>query len=87
MAKPLLPDGLWERIKPLLPPEPLTPKKSARTELLSTTALDQSIWSAKSNSSSRTCQTFCQTPETYQSLRCRHLVMPFPHPSPGGSSS
>ncbi len=26
MAKPLLPDGLWERIKPLLPPEPPRPK-------------------------------------------------------------
>jgi hypothetical protein len=38
------------------------PPKSARTELLSTTALDQSILSAKPNSSSRTCQTFCQTP-------------------------
>ena len=26
MAKPLLPDGLWERIEPLLPPEPEKPK-------------------------------------------------------------
>lgn len=26
MAKPLLPDALWERIKPLLPPEPPKPK-------------------------------------------------------------
>ena len=26
MAKPLLPDGLWERIKPLLPPEKARPK-------------------------------------------------------------
>lgn len=26
MAKPLLPDALWERIEPLLPPEPPKPK-------------------------------------------------------------
>ena len=26
MAKPLLPDELWERIRPLLPPEPPKPK-------------------------------------------------------------
>lgn len=26
MAKPLLPDALWERIQPLLPPEPPKPK-------------------------------------------------------------
>lgn len=26
MAKPLLPDELWERIEPLLPPEPSKPK-------------------------------------------------------------
>ena len=26
MAKPLVPDGLWERIAPLLPPEPPRPK-------------------------------------------------------------
>jgi len=26
MAKPLLPDELWERIRPLLPPQPLKPK-------------------------------------------------------------
>lgn len=26
MAKPLLPDALWERIEPLLPPEPAKPK-------------------------------------------------------------
>jgi transposase len=26
MAKPLLPDGLWERIRPLIPPEPAKPK-------------------------------------------------------------
>ena len=25
MAKPLLPDKLWERISPLLPPEPPNP--------------------------------------------------------------
>ena len=63
------------------------PPKSARTELLSTTALDQSIRSANPNSSSRTCQIFCQTPETYQSLRRRQQVMPLPHPSSAGSSS
>lgn len=63
------------------------PPKSARTELLSTTALDQSIRSAKPNSSSRTCQTFCQIPETCQSLSRRQQVMPLPHPSSAGSSS
>lgn len=26
MAKPLLPDALWERIRPLIPPEPPKPK-------------------------------------------------------------
>ena len=26
MGKPLLPDGLWERIKPFLPPEKRRPK-------------------------------------------------------------
>lgn len=63
------------------------PPKSARTELLSTTALDQSIRSAKPSSSSRTCQTFCQTPETCQSRRRRQQVIPLPHPSSGGSNS
>jgi hypothetical protein len=63
------------------------PPISARTELLSTTALDQSIRSAKPNSSSRTCQTFCQAPETCQSLSRRQQVMPLPHPSTGGSNS
>jgi hypothetical protein len=64
-----------------------SPPKSARTELLSTTALDQSIRSAKPKSSSRTCLTFCQTPETCQSLSRRQQVMPLPHPSSAGSSS
>jgi hypothetical protein len=63
------------------------PPKSARTELLSTTALDQSIRSAKPSSSSRTCHTFCQTPETCQSRRRRQQVIPLPHPSSGGSNS
>ena len=63
------------------------PPKIARTELLSTTALDQSIRSAKPNSSSKTCQTFCQTPETCQSRSRRQQVMPLPHPSSGGSNS
>ena len=63
------------------------PPKRARTELLSTTALDQSIRSANPSSSSKTCQTFCQTPETCQSRSRRQQVMPLPHPSSGGSNS
>ena len=61
------------------------PKK--RPHRTAVTALDQSIRSAKPNSSNRTCQTFCQTPETCQSRSHRQQAMPLPHPSSGGSNS
>jgi len=65
----------------------LRPPKRARTELLSTTALDQSILSANPNSSRSAFQTFCQTPATCQSRRRRQQVMPLPQPNSGGNSS
>ena len=61
--------------------------KRARTELLSTTALDQSILSANPNSSRSFFQIFCQIPATCQSRRRRLHVMPLPNSSPGGKSS
>ena len=64
----------------LLPPR-------ARTELLSTTALDQSILSANPNSSRSVFQTFGHTPATFQSRRRRQQVMPLPQPNSGGYSS
>jgi hypothetical protein len=65
----------------------LRPPKRARTELLSTTALDQSILSANPNSSRSAFQTFCKTPATCQSRRRRQQVMPLPQPNSGGNSS
>ena len=65
----------------------LRPPKRARTELLSTTALVQSILSANPNSSRSAFQTFCQTPATCQSRRRRQQVMPLPQPNSGGNSS
>ncbi len=63
------------------------PPKRARTELLSTTALDQSILFANPNSSRSFFQIFCQIPATCQSRSLRQHVMPLPHPSSGGKSS
>lgn len=65
----------------------LLPSKSARTEQLSRTTLDQSIASASPSSSSNTRQTFCQTPATCQSRSRRQQVIPLPQPSSGGRNS
>ena len=63
------------------------PTKRARTELLSTTALEQSILFANPNSSRNFFQIFCQIPATCQSRSRRQHVMPFPHHSSSGKSS
>jgi hypothetical protein len=63
------------------------PQKRALTELLSTTALDQSIWSANPNLSRMAFQTFRHTPDTCQSRSRRQQVIPLPQPSSGGRSS
>lgn len=55
----------------------LRPPNRARTELLSTTVLDQSILSANPDSSRSTFQTFCQTPPTCQSQK----ASPTRHPT------
>lgn len=65
----------------------LLPPKSARTEQLSNTALDQSMASASPSSSSNTCHTFCQTPATCQSRSRRQHVIPEPQPSSCGRYS
>ena len=65
----------------------LCPPKTARTEQLSTTALDQSIASATPNSSSKTRHTFSQTPAKCQSRRRRQQVIPQPQPISSGKYS
>lgn len=56
------------------------PPKTARTDAESTTARDQSIWSASRRRSSSTCITLSHTPAFCQSRRRRQQVMPLPHP-------
>ena len=63
------------------------PPKRARTEQLSMAEVDQSIPSAKPNSSSRVCQIFCQTPAACQSRKRRQHVMPLPQPISRGRYS
>lgn len=56
----------------------LRPPKTARTEQLSKTALDQSISSASPNSSNSTRHTLFHTPASCQSRKRRQQVMPLP---------
>jgi hypothetical protein len=65
----------------------LAPPKSARTEQLSMTTLDQSISSACPNSSSSAFQIFFQTPAACQSRNRRQQVMPLPQPNSVGRYS
>jgi hypothetical protein len=65
----------------------LGPPFRARNEALSTTARDQSIWSAPCSLASRTSWSRCQTPAACQSRSRRQQVMPLPHPSSWGKSS
>lgn len=65
----------------------LEPPKTARTELLSTTARLQSIWPAPLRRSSRMPCSLDQTPACCQSRRRRQQVMPLPQPISLGKSS
>jgi ribosomal protein L34E len=65
----------------------LRPPKTARTELRSTTARDQSILLDRASQSRSTKWINCQTPTSCQSRRRRQQVMPEPHPSSCGSIS
>ena len=58
----------------------LRPPKTARTEQLSTTTLDQSISSASPSSSRNMRHTLSQTPAKCQSRSRRQQVMPQPQP-------
>lgn len=58
----------------------LRPPKTARTDVLSTTARDQSICLASSNRCSNTQRIFSHTPAACQSRSRRQQVMPDPHP-------
>jgi hypothetical protein len=61
------------------------PPSTARTLELSTTARDQSIWSAAlSRASSNSCKRF-QTPASCQSLSRRQQVIPLPQPNSCGN--
>jgi hypothetical protein len=63
------------------------PPKRARTEQLSMAEMDQSIASAKPNSSNSVCHIFCQTPAACQSRKRRQHVMPLPQPISRGRYS
>ena len=65
----------------------LRPPKTARTDVLSTTARDQSIFSASSKRWSSTQRILSQTPAACQSRRRRQHVMPEPHPNSFGRYS
>ncbi len=56
------------------------PPKTARTEQLSIADVDQSMASARPNSSSKASHIFCQTPAACQSRSRRQQVMPQPQP-------
>jgi hypothetical protein len=64
----------------------LTPPKTARTLLESTTARDQSIRSVACKRRSSSWWSFCQTPAFCQSRKRRQQVMPLPHPNSCGRS-
>lgn len=63
------------------------PPFNARIELLSTTARDQSIWSARLSWAKRTSWIFCQTPASCQSRSLRQQLIPDPHLISWGKSS
>ena len=63
------------------------PPKTARTEALSTTARDQSIWSPWRSSSSRARWTFSHTPAWCHSWSRRQQVIPEPQPNSCGRYS
>ena len=63
----------------------LLPPKTARTELPSTTARDQSIVSRRASQSKITKWSSCQIPASCQSRKRRQQLMPEPQPSPCGS--
>lgn len=63
------------------------PPPTARTDALSTTARDQSIWSASRSLARRSSWSFCHTPARCQARRYRQQLMPDPHPISGGSIS
>ena len=61
------------------------PPKTARTEQLSTTARDQSIWPSRESQSSKAKWIKSQIPPCCQSRNRRQQVMPEPQPSFFGS--
>ena len=65
----------------------LVPPKTARTLELSTTARDQSSWSAACSLASNISWMRCQTPSICQSRRRRQHVMPHPQPKSRGRYS
>ena len=65
----------------------LRPPKTARTDVLSTTARDQSICWASSNVWSNTQRILSQTPASCQSRNRRQHVIPDPHPISLGKNS
>ena len=62
-----------------------TPPKTARTEQLSTTARDQSIWPSRESQSSNAKWIKSQIPSCCQSRNRRQQVMPEPQPNAFGS--
>lgn len=65
----------------------LVPPKTARTLELSTTARDQSSWSASWRWLRNTCRRSCQTPASCQSRSRRQQVIPDPQAISWGRSS
>jgi len=65
----------------------LRPPKTALTEPLSTTALDQSIWSASLSLASNTSRILSQAPASCQTRRYRQQLMPEPQPISCGNIS
>jgi len=65
----------------------LQPPKTARIELPSTTARDQSIFPQRASQSSKEKWISCQMPASCQSRNRRQQVMPEPQPSSCGSIS
>jgi hypothetical protein len=65
----------------------LGPPKTARTEALSTTARDQSSWSAACNLARSTACSFCHTPARCHCANRRQHVIPEPQPISWGNNS